>query len=85
MDSWIYPCIQVSMDTWIVGYLKLFSIRILGCLDISALLDTWLAKNAWISMYPDMQLSGYHISNYREDKKKQKNRRFMKRLHLSAA
>ena len=54
-------------------------------LDPTEYPDTWLAKNAWISMYPDIQLSGYHISNFREHKKKQNNRRFMKRLHLSAA
>ena len=72
-------CPLVSMDTWIVGYLKLFSICILGYLGILAVLDswifqllqypdTWLAKNAWISMYPgcfgQLDISTFVVSGY---------------------
>ena len=64
MDSWIYPCIQVSMDTWIVGYLKWFSIRILGYLS---------SLDSWIIGYSTFLVSGYlasqkcldiHVSGY---------------------
>ena len=58
---------SLSRDKWIVGFIKLFSIQIIGQLytwifQLFQHLDTQIAKKAWIFIYPDIQLSGYHIS-----------------------
>ena len=55
MDSWIYPCIQ---DTWIVGCLKLFTIRILRYLDIlTFLVSGYFDSQKWL----DIHVFGYPI------------------------
>ena len=64
MDSWISQFFMYP-DTWIHGYSDITDIWILGYLDISTFLVSgyWIAKIAWISKYPDIQLSRYHTPN----------------------